>query len=114
MTVEIEDVTPQKLFQLIKAFPVRDLEWLAKQLNRLLEEPPLPERATLDEAIDLYLADQCSLGRAAELAGLTRWDIMDTMKERGIPMIVEANLSASEIDDLAEELEAEELEAAVL
>jgi predicted HTH domain antitoxin len=40
---------------------------------------------SVEEAVALYLADECSLGRAAELAGVTRWDIMDILYERGIP-----------------------------
>ena len=54
-----------------------DQEWLSEQLARLDpweedDDDELPESATLDEAIELYLADKCSLGRAAELAGVTR------------------------------------------
>ena len=53
-----------------------DRRWLREELDRLLEDDqPLPEQATLDEAIKLFLTDQCNLGRAAELAGVTRWDI---------------------------------------
>lgn len=40
---------------------------------------------SVEEAVVLYLADECSLGCAAELAGVTRWDIMDILYERGIP-----------------------------
>lgn len=69
-----------------------------------LEDTPLPETATLDEAIALYLADACSLGRAAELAGVTRWDIINQLKERDIPDSSYHTRSAQEIDDLADEL----------
>lgn len=109
MTIEIEGLTPQKILELAQTLPVHDLRWLAEQLNSLLDEPPLPGHATLDEAIDLYLTDQCSMGRAAELAGVTRWDLMDTLKERGIPLTVDSHLSASEIDKLAEQLEDENI-----
>ena len=68
------------------------------------EDTPLPETATLDEAIALYLADACSLGRAAELAGVTRWDMIDQLKERDIPILVYHTRSAQEIDELADEL----------
>ena len=106
MTAGIECATPQTIIQLITSFSKPDLEWLAKQLNLILEEPPLPESATMDEAIDLFLADQCSLGRAAELAGVTRWDVMDVMKERGIPIIIHSYSTIEEVDAFAEELEA--------
>jgi predicted HTH domain antitoxin len=61
----------------------------------------------LEEAIALFLADACSLGRAVELAGVTRWDIIDYLKERDIPIFVHSSRSAQEIDDLALELERE-------
>ncbi len=58
-----------------------------RQLALRLQEhltATLPDHATLDEAVELYLADACSLGRAAELAGVTRWDILDALRARGI------------------------------
>ena len=64
---------------------------------------PLP----LDEAIDLYQLDVCGLGRAAELAGLTRWDVLDRMKELGIPQWSPGNRTAAEMDALANELRRE-------
>ncbi len=68
------------------------------------DEPPLPERASLEEAIALFLADQCSLGRAAELAGVTRWDIQDILKARGIPIMIYSGKSVEEMDALADRL----------
>jgi len=105
-----QTITPENVLEQFLTWSPADQQWLRKQLDRLLDsdyfpqngtsngnEPktaavwqddddePLPERATLDEAITLYLADKCSLGRAAELASVTRWDIMDVLYERGIP-----------------------------
>jgi len=70
-------------------------------------DAPLPDHATVEEAIALYLLNACSLGRAAELAGVTRWDIQDRLKELGISIPVAGNQSAQEIDELAEQLERE-------
>lgn len=56
---------------------------------------------------DLDLMDACSLGRAAELAGVTRWDIQDRLKEQGIPIPAPGDQSAQERDDLAKQLERE-------
>ncbi len=110
MTITIETVTPQKILELAKTLSPADLQWLQAQLNQLLqEETPLPEQATLDEAIELFLADKCSLGRAAELAGVTRWDIQDILKERGIPIMIYSGKTVAEMDHLAEELEQEGL-----
>lgn len=72
-------------------------------------DTPLPNHATVEEAIGLYLLNACSLGRAAELAGVTRWDIQDRLKELGISVPVAGNQSAQEIDELAEQLEREGL-----
>ncbi len=74
-----------------------EIEALNERLeqNGLLAEQPNPNlsveyvhytaHTTLEEAIGLYLLDKCSLGRAAELAGVTRWDIMNILAEYGIP-----------------------------
>ncbi len=65
----------------------------------------LLEHATLDEAVELYLADACSLGRAAELASVTRWDILDALQARGTMQRPGDIRSVDEMDDLAERLE---------
>ena len=104
----------EEVLSLFLALSPVDQNWLTEQLARL---PPwkdgdgagLPESATLDEAIDLFLADKCSLGRAAELAGVTRWDIQDVLKERGIPIVIHTDMTAEEMDQVAEELEREGL-----
>jgi predicted HTH domain antitoxin len=62
--------------------PIPIEEWTTTDSLLLDEEQPLPETASVEEAIALFLADQCSLGRAAELAGVTRWDIQDILKAR--------------------------------
>ncbi|MGB0385611.1 MAG: UPF0175 family protein [Ardenticatenaceae bacterium] len=109
-----ENTSREDLLSLLLALSPADQNWLMEQLARLApleddDDDELPESATFSEAIELYLADKCSLGRAAELAGVTRWDIMDVLKERNIPIIVDSHLSAEEIDELAEEFESEGL-----
>jgi len=103
MTLVAENITLQDVLSLTRFLSEEDRQWLATLLNRL-EETPLPEVATLDEAIAFYLADVCSLGRAAELAGVTRWDIIDRLKERNIPVLVYGDQSAEEMDAQAEQL----------
>jgi predicted HTH domain antitoxin len=76
-------------------------------LLRRENDAPLPDHATVEEAIALYLLNACSLGRAAELAGVTRWDIQDHLKELGISIPVAGNQSAQAIDELAKQLERE-------
>ncbi len=115
MTITIEVLTAQKVFGLAQKLTPTDQRWLIEQLNRLIDEDyedynePLPKSATLDEAIELYLADKCSLGRAAELAGVTRWDIQDILYERGTPVEIYCGKPVEKMDELAEELEREGL-----
>jgi predicted HTH domain antitoxin len=97
-------VTPEQVLDLARRLSPADQRWLAQHLQAYLEAT-LPEQATLDEAIELYLADACSLGRAAEIAGVTRWDVLDALQARGAMQHAGVVRSADEIDDLAERLE---------
>jgi hypothetical protein len=96
----------QDVLALMQTLSGPDRDRLIKLLNRKSEEP-LPERASLDEAIELYLAEACSLGRAAELAGVTRWDMIDRLKERGLWQTVPGDQTAVEMDARAAELRRE-------
>jgi len=60
---------------------------------------------TLAEAIGLYLLDKCSLGRAAELAGVTRWDIMDVLAEHNIPTNGGHDFSPEEVEEMVDDYE---------
>jgi predicted HTH domain antitoxin len=51
----------------------------------------------LELAIDLFRSDEVSLGRAAEIAGVDRWQFQDILNEHQIPIIIEAE-SAEEMD----------------
>lgn len=105
MSITIEHITPQTVLELAQQLSADDQRWLVQTLDRLLDDT-LPESATIEEAIELYLADRCSLGRAAELAGITRWDIQKILKERGIPTNGGHDLSDSEFDKMMETAEA--------
>jgi predicted HTH domain antitoxin len=91
---------------LARALSRADRSRLANLFSRA-EDAPLPERATKDEALELYLADACSLGRAAELAGVTRWELMARLKERGIRLLVPGEQSARKMDAQTTQLECE-------
>jgi predicted HTH domain antitoxin len=106
MSVLSEPTTVSSILVLARQLSADDRRWLATVLSRA-NDITLPDQATLDEAIALYLADACSLGRAAELAGVTRWDLQDRLQERGIPIVAAGDQSADEIDALAEQLERE-------
>jgi predicted HTH domain antitoxin len=96
-------LTPEQVLDLARQLSPVEQRWLALHLQEHLETT-LPERATLDEAVELYLADACSLGRAAEIAGVTRWDVLDALKARGEMQRPVDVRTADEMDDLAERL----------
>ncbi|MGB0386302.1 MAG: UPF0175 family protein [Ardenticatenaceae bacterium] len=119
LSEEIESSQPhrEKALEVVNLLSLADLHWLRGLLDTLLDDESseyptwdedddeLPESATLDEAIELYLADKCSLGRAAELAGVTRWHLQDMLYERGTPASLGSDLTLSEIDDMVDMVE---------
>jgi predicted HTH domain antitoxin len=84
MTTNEMAITPQQVLDLARRLAPEQRRWLISTIQEELDQD-LPENATLDEAIDLYLADRCSLGRAAELAGITQWELKRILAERGTP-----------------------------
>lgn len=108
MNMQTENFTVQRVFELAQSLSPVDQRVLAEMLNRQIDDG-LPEKATVEEAIALYLANKCSLGRAAELANLTRWELIDLLKRRDIPMMVETDFTAAEMDAIEKELEDEGL-----
>lgn len=97
-------ITPEQVLDLVRQLAPAEQRQLALRLQEHLTAT-LPDHATLDEAVELYLADACSLGRAAELAGVTRWDILDALRARGIRQRPGETRLADEMDALAERLE---------
>lgn len=57
----------------------------------------------VEAAIQLYREEQVTLGRAAEMAGLSRWEFRDLLADRGILVGVEA-APAEEMDKRFKEL----------
>lgn len=55
----------------------------------------------LELALDLFKSDEVSLGRAAEIAGLDRWQFEEVLSERGIPIVIEADPAEAMDKDLA-------------
>ena len=106
MNTQTTNLTVQKVLELAQHLSLVDQCALIERLNRQIEAS-LPEHATVNEAIALYLADKCSLGRAAELAHITRWEMIDILKKRHVPVIVDTDFTAAEMDAVAEELERE-------
>ena len=55
----------------------------------------------LELAVELFRADEVSLGRAAEIAGTDRWDFQEVLHERHIPIIIEAESAEAMDRDIA-------------
>jgi predicted HTH domain antitoxin len=106
MTLLQEPLSVYAILAKAHQLPTADRQWLAHFLNRE-SDAPLPERASFEEAVALYLLDACSLGRAAELANVTRWDIQDYLKSQGISIPAYGDQSAEEMDAIAQKLEDE-------
>lgn len=58
------------------------------EVSAALRLPPaeLKRRVVLELAVSFYAQELLSLGKAAELAGLTRWDLNDLLAQRGVSM----------------------------
>ena len=51
-----------------------------------LPPPEIEGRLRLELAVSLYAQQILGLGKAAELAGLSRWELNQVLGKRGIPM----------------------------
>jgi predicted HTH domain antitoxin len=54
----------------------------------------------LELALDLFRTDEVSLGRAAEIAGLDYWQFQAVLRERQIPIVIEAESAEAMDQDL--------------
>ena len=77
-----EPITLEKLLPLIQKLPKTEREQLRKSLE---------EESQLDAAILLYQEGEVTLGRAAELAGIHRFEFEEVLAARGIWKIVEVD-----------------------
>ncbi|MDE0426659.1 MAG: UPF0175 family protein [Candidatus Poribacteria bacterium] len=77
-----EPITLEKLLPLIQKLPKIERERLRESLEK---------ESQLDAAILLYQEDQVTLGRAAELAGIHRFEFEEALAAKGILKIVEVD-----------------------
>ena len=96
-----------KILELAQSLSSDDRQWLLERLQPFAQDHQLPENLTLEEAIHFYQTNQCNLGKAAELAGVTRWQLQDILYQRGTPGTLGSDLTLDEIDALVNLLEAE-------
>jgi len=63
----------------------------------VMERVQLEEKETnLAIAIYLYLTKRISLGKAAELAGMSKWDFIEFLSKLGVPVV---NYPPEELED---------------
>ena len=106
--IELKSVTLQDAVKVTEELSLADqlrlIATLSDRLSREVEEtlplPPVevPDQEALEQAIALYQQEEISLGRAAEMAGITRWELMRLLKARGTPVTVQV-LPAEEMDE---------------
>ena len=77
-----EPITLEKLLPLIQKLPKDEREQLRKSLE---------EESQLDAAILLYREGEVTLARAAELAGIHRFEFEETLKVKGIQKVVDVD-----------------------
>jgi predicted HTH domain antitoxin len=79
----IQDI---ELAALIKAGVFRsEREAMAEALRHMFATKP---QLRLEAAIQLFKDEEVTLGRAAELAGMTRWEFEAILADRGIERVV--------------------------
>ncbi|MEP7341658.1 MAG: UPF0175 family protein [Acidobacteriota bacterium] len=77
-----------------------EAEALREAVQMLLAVKP---QLRMEAAIRRYLDEEITLGRAAELAGVTRWRFQELLALRGVQITLEA-APAKELDEAVERL----------
>lgn len=75
-------ITPEKVLEYSQDFTTSDLLWLIRRFKELVDKKPIPLHASLESAADLYADGGCSLGQAAEMAGVTGFAIQEAVYNR--------------------------------
>lgn len=91
-----------KVLELAQSLSADDLQQLIEQLHQFAQDEQLPVAFTLEEAIHFYQTDRCSLSKAAELAGITRWQFQEILNQQGTPASLGSDLTLDEIDDMVD------------
>ncbi|GEM_PF-1085953 len=100
-----ETITPQFLLELAQACSTTEINWLVNQLTKLRDQKTVPQSLTLEAAIAGFLADQYSLGKAAELAGVTRWELQEELANRQMTIEIYTNKTVAQMEALEDTLE---------
>ncbi len=96
-----------KILESAQSLSPADRQWLLERLQQFAQDNELPKNLTLEEAIHFYQTNRCSLGKAAELSGVTRWQLQEILYQRGTPGTLGSDLTLDEIDDMVALLDVE-------
>ena len=98
---EMKSETDQELSAIVRAGCFgSEAEALHEAVQTLLSVRP---QLRVEAAIRRYLDEEITLGRGAEIAGVTRWRFQELLAQRGVRVTVEAR-PAKELDDAVERL----------
>ena len=93
--------TDQELSVIVRAGCfVSEKEALREAVQTLLAVRP---QLRVEAAVRRYLDEEITLGRAAELVGVTRWRFQELLAQRGVRLTLEAR-PAKELDEAVERL----------
>ena len=93
--------TDQELSAIVRAGCfVSEKEALREAVQTLLAVRP---QLRVEAAVRRYLDEEITLGRAAELVGVTRWRFQELLAQRGVRLTLEAR-PAKELDEAVERL----------
>ena len=77
-----------------------EAEALREAVQTLLSVRP---QLRVEAALRRYLDEEITLGRAAEIVGVTRWRFQELLAQRGVSVTIEAR-PAKELDEAVERL----------
>src|SRR6266567_9208080 len=100
-STDVTNETAQELSAVVRAgcFASED-DAIREAVQMLFAVKP---QLRLEAAIRRFLDEEITLGRAAELAGVSRWRLRELLAQRGLPDEIEAR-PARELDEAVERL----------
>src|SRR5882762_4493658 len=100
-TVDMAKETAQELSAVVRAgcFASED-EAIREAVQMLFAVKP---QLRVEAAIRRFLDEEITLGRAAEMAGVSRWRLRELLAQRGLAVTIEAR-PAKELDEAVERL----------
>jgi predicted HTH domain antitoxin len=103
---KISIIIPEDMRKEMESIRNRSMEDQSTLVRRLLRRSLSEEK--LDLAIKDYLEDKISIGKAAEFAGVSVWQMMDELKKRNIGLKYKLSEAQLEIERILKRYERKE------